>query len=104
MKWWDNQVRDENVKCVLQKVYAEVESLSLLVVIGLCMRMRKSHESISNMHQRTGHFELNRTLNFVRKTVSLATENDVRTVANNCKPRQSIDPVPMRWMKRILDI
>ena len=37
-------------------------------------------ESISDIHQRTRHFGVNRTLNFVRKTTPTATENDVRNV------------------------
>ena len=61
-------------------------------------------ESISDIHQRTGHFGVNRTLNFFRKTIPTATENDVRNVIKNCEPCQSIDPSPIRWEKGILDV
>ena len=47
---------------------------------------------------------MNRTLNFVRKTIPTATENDVRNVIKNCEPCQSIDPAPIRWEKGKLDV
>ncbi|XP_065668044.1 uncharacterized protein LOC136088283 [Hydra vulgaris] len=61
-------------------------------------------ESISDIHQRTGHFGVNRTLNFVRKAIPTATENDVRNVIKSCEPCQSIDPAPIRWEKGNLDV
>ncbi|XP_065654796.1 uncharacterized protein LOC136081411 [Hydra vulgaris] len=61
-------------------------------------------ESISDIHQRTGHFGVNRTLNFVRKAIPTATENDVRNVVKSCEPCQSIDPTPIRWEKGKLDV
>ncbi|XP_065658267.1 uncharacterized protein LOC136082772 [Hydra vulgaris] len=61
-------------------------------------------ESISDIHQRTGHFGVNRTLNFVRKAILTATENDVRNVIKSCEPCQSIDPAPIRWEKGKLDV
>ncbi|XP_065645707.1 uncharacterized protein LOC136076161 [Hydra vulgaris] len=61
-------------------------------------------ESISDIHQRTGHFGVNRTLNFVRKAIPTATENDIRNVIKSCEPCQSIDPAPIRLEKRKLDV
>ncbi|XP_065668032.1 uncharacterized protein LOC136088275 [Hydra vulgaris] len=61
-------------------------------------------ESISDIHQRTGHFGVNRTLKFVRKAIPTATENDVRNVIKSCEPCQSIDPAPIRWEKGKLDV
>ncbi|XP_065651146.1 uncharacterized protein LOC136079341 [Hydra vulgaris] len=61
-------------------------------------------ESISDIHQRTGHFGVNRMLNFVRKAIPTATENDVRNVIKSCEPCQSIDPAPIRWEKGKLDV
>ena len=61
-------------------------------------------ESISVVHQRTRLFGVNQTLNFVRKAISTATENDVQNVIKNCEPCQSIDPAPVRWVKGKLDV
>ena len=61
-------------------------------------------ESISDIHQRTGHFGVNRTLNFVRKAIPSAIKNDVRNLIKNCEPCQSIDPVPVLWVKGKLDV
>ncbi|XP_065667190.1 uncharacterized protein LOC136087678 [Hydra vulgaris] len=61
-------------------------------------------ESISDIHQRTGHFGVNRTLNFVRKAIPTATESDVRNVIKSCEPCQSINPAPIRWEKGKLDV
>ncbi|XP_047143005.1 uncharacterized protein LOC124817216 [Hydra vulgaris] len=61
-------------------------------------------ESISSIHKRTGHFGVNRTLNFVRKIILTATKNNVREVIKNCKPCQSIDPAPVQWEKGKLSV
>ncbi|XP_004206279.1 uncharacterized protein LOC101239763 [Hydra vulgaris] len=61
-------------------------------------------ESISSIHKRIEHFGVNRTLNFVRKVIPTATENDVREVIKNCEPCQSIDPAPVQWEKGKLSV
>ena len=52
-------------------------------------------ESILEIHKRTWHFGVRRTLHFVRKKFPTATKEDVRKVIRECKPCQSIDPVPV---------
>ncbi|XP_065653014.1 uncharacterized protein LOC136080325 [Hydra vulgaris] len=70
-----------------------------------CMRIAATKaEYISDIHQRNGHFGVNRTLNFVRKTIPTTTENDVQNVIKSCEPCQSIDPAPIRWEKGKLDV
>ena len=61
-------------------------------------------ESISEIHKRTGHFGIRRTLHFVRKKFSTATKEDVQKVIRECKPCQSIDPAPVAWTHGKLEV
>ncbi|XP_065657970.1 uncharacterized protein LOC136082493 [Hydra vulgaris] len=103
---------------VLQQLIEEynVSVESVGIVVGIVVWNSRSYEgyfrytpiryteSISDIHQRTGHFGVNRTLNFVRKAIPTATENDVRNVIKSCEPCQSIDPAPIRWEKGKMDV
>nr|XP_047129399.1 uncharacterized protein LOC124809374 [Hydra vulgaris] len=61
-------------------------------------------EFISSIHKRTGHFGVNRTLNFARKVIPTATVNDVREVHKICEPCQSVDPPHVLWEKEKLSV
>ena len=61
-------------------------------------------ESILEIHKRTGHFGVRRTLEFVRKKFLTATKEDVQKVIRECESCQSIDLATVAWTHGKLEV
>ena len=61
-------------------------------------------ESILEIHKRTGHFGVRRTLHFVRKKFPTEAKEDVQKVIRECEPCQSIGSAPVAWTHGKLEV
>ena len=72
----------------------------------VCAASMEKQEStrIRAIHQCSGHPGVRRTLYFVRQVSSAVSKAAVRMVVRACERCQSIDPVPVPWMVRKLNV
>ena len=61
-------------------------------------------DQIKIVHRQSGHSGVRRTLYFVKQIASGVSKATVKTVVRECEECQSIDPAPMHWSKRALNV
>lgn len=63
-----------------------------------------SDQDIAHIHETSGHPGVNRTLFFCRRRYPTVQRQQVRSVVQQCRECQSIDPAPTKWQKGELGV